>query len=176
LRTTLSAAGEVDVPEPSPLFWDHFAARVHDAVEAERVNRAFAFGRWLSWRPVSWRIAPWRSGPLWIGGLAAIMLAVVIMTRVRVSETPVPPDTVAVVAESQAEVAAVADDASLSLVADLVTDLDWDAAVEAGLTVGIADDVVTQLTDDERRELNHLLRQELGEEKYKVQSSKYKVS
>ena len=58
----------------------------------------------------------------------------------------------------------IADDASLSLVADLVTGLDWDAAVEAGLTtdLGIADDVVTQLSDDERRELHQLLRMELG--------------
>ena len=61
--------------------------------------------------------------------------------------------------------------------ADLVTGLDWDAAVEAGLTtdLGIADDVVTQLSDDERRELQQLLRMELGEGKYKVQSTKDKV-
>jgi hypothetical protein len=173
LRTTLSAAGAVDVPEPSPLFWDHFSARVHDAVEAERASGAVAFGRRPSWRAVLWRlglwrVGPWRVGPLWIGSLAAVMLAVVLMTRGRVSDTPVPPRTPAIVAESQAEAAVVADDASLSLVADLVTDLDWDAAVEAGLTVGIADDVVMQLNDDERRELNQLLRVELGEEKYKI--------
>jgi hypothetical protein len=173
LRTTLSAAGEVDVPEPSPLFWDHFSARVHDAVEAERANGAFAFGSWLSWR----RTAPGRIGPLWVGSLAAVMLAIVIMTRGWVSETPVPPGSSAAVAASKAEAPIIADDASLSLVADLVTDLDWDAAVEAGLTphFGIADDV-TQLNDDERRELNQLLRQELGQAKYKVQSSKFKVS
>jgi hypothetical protein len=177
LRTTLSAAGEVDVPEPSPLFWAHFSARVHDAVEAERANRTFAFGRWPSWRTVSWWMGPWRIGPLWVGSLAAIMLAVVITTRDPVSETPVPPGTLAFVAESQAEMPVFADDASLSLVADLVTDLDWDAAVEAGLTpqFGVADDVVRQLNEDERRELNQLLRVEL-EEKYKVQSRKYKVS
>src|SRR5580765_631780 len=32
LRLATSMAAEVDVPEPSPLFWDHFSARVHDAV------------------------------------------------------------------------------------------------------------------------------------------------
>ena len=168
LRGTLSAAREVDVPEPSPLFWDHFSARVHEAVEAERANGTFAFGRWPSWRTV----------PLWVGSLAAVILAIVIMTRGRVSEAPARPDP-AIVAESQAEVTVIADDASLSLVADLVTDLDWDAAVEAGLTphLGIADDVVTQLNDDERRELNQLLRVELGDEKYNVQQGrKYKVS
>jgi hypothetical protein len=42
--------------------------------------------------------------------------------------------------------------------------LDWDAAVEAGLTthLGVDDDAVTQLTDGERRELHQLLRMELG--------------
>ena len=167
LRTTLSAAGEVDVPEPSPLFWDHFSARVHEAVEAERANRTFAFGRWSSWRTL----------PLWLGSLAAVILAIVIVTRGRVSEAPAPPGPVGVVVESQAEAPASVDDASLSLVADLVTDLDWDGAVEAGLTphLGSADDVLTELNDDERRELNQLLRVEL-DEKYKVQSRKYKVS
>jgi hypothetical protein len=167
LRTTLSAAGDVDVPEPSPLFWDHFSARVHEAVEAERANGTMAFGRWPAWRTV----------PLWLGSLAAVLLAIVMMTRSRVPEAPATPGPLAVVAESPAEVPTIVDDASLSLVADLVTDLDWDGAVEAGLIphVGSADDVVTALNDDERRELNQLLRVEI-EEKYKVQSTKFKVS
>ena len=134
LRATLSAAAEVDVPEPSPLFWDHFSARVHEAVEAERASAGVAwFRHWLSWPGV----------PLWAGSLAVVVLAVVVMTRGSVSETPAPRGSVDVVAESPPEVPVLADDASLSLVADLVTGLDWDAAVEAGLTtdLGIADDV-----------------------------------
>jgi hypothetical protein len=154
LRATLSAAEEVGVPEPSPLFWDHFSARVHDAVEAERAHGTPAFGRWWSWRIL----------PFWVGSLAIVVLAVAIMTRGRVSEPPARAGSIAVVAESQAEVPGMADDPSLSLVADLATDLDWDAAVEAGLTthVGVDDDVVTQLSDGERRELHRLLRAELG--------------
>jgi hypothetical protein len=154
LRATVSAAGEVDVPEPSPLFWDHFSARVHHAVEAERVHGTPTVGRWWSWRAV----------PFWIGSVAVVVLAVAIATRGRVSEAPAPAGSIAVVAEPQAEVPDIADDPSLSLVADLVTDLDWDAAVEAGLTthLGVDDDVVTQLSDGERRELHRLLRAELG--------------
>jgi hypothetical protein len=181
MRATLSAASEVEVPEPSPLFWDHLSARVQAAVEAERAGGTSMFGRWASWRAV-----PWRVGPLWVGGLAVVVVAVVIMTGGRVSKPPAPSGGIAVVAESQAELPALADDVSLSLVADLVTDLDWDSAVEAGLTthIGVDDDVVTGLSDGERRELHALLRMELGEEKdkgqsqekYKVQSRKYKVS
>src|SRR5258708_31627248 len=35
LRAMMSAVAGVDVPEPSPLFWDHFSQRVHDAVASE---------------------------------------------------------------------------------------------------------------------------------------------
>jgi len=164
LRAILSAAAEADVPEPSPLFWDHFSARVHGAVEAEGANGTSRFRHWLSWPGVPW----------WAGSLAIVLLAVVIMTRGSVSETPSPRGSVDVVAEPAPDMPVLADDASLSLVADLVTGLDWDAAVDAGLAtdLGIADDVVTDLSDDERRELQQLLRMELGR---KVQSSKYKV-
>ena len=39
LRAMLAAAAEVSVPEPSPLFWDHLSARVHEAVADERGPR-----------------------------------------------------------------------------------------------------------------------------------------
>ena len=164
LRAMLSAAAEVDVPEPSPLFWDHFSARVHQAVAAERTDAMSGF----------WRRPSWRSAPLWFASLAVAVLAVLVLTRGSVSEAPHRRAPSEVVAESQGDVPAIADDASLSLVADLVTGLDWDAAVDAGLAadVGIADDVVTQLSDGERRELHQLLRIELGVGK--VQGSKFK--
>jgi hypothetical protein len=169
LRTTLSAAAEVDVPEPSPLFWDHFSARVRDAVEADRSVAAPAFWRWPSSRIV----------PVWLGSVAVVLvvLAVGMITRGRVAEVSAPPGQVAVAADSRAELPAVADDASLSLVADLVIDLDWDTAVEAGLTTQFgSDDVVVDLSEGERRELHQLLRMELGEEKYKLQRTEVKVS
>ena len=142
LRATLSAAGDVDVPEPSPLFWDHFSARVHDAVEAGRSNRPSAFWRWSSWRAVFWRmgplrpmappIVPWRNVPLWVGSLAVVVLAVGMMTRGRVSDAPAARSSIAFVAASPAEAPFLPDDASPSLVADLSSIWDWDAAVEAG--------------------------------------------
>src|SRR5438552_5435196 len=45
LRATLASVAAVDVPEPSPLFWDHFSRRVHEAVDAQgRPGRS-----WLPW-------------------------------------------------------------------------------------------------------------------------------
>ena len=153
LRAILSAAAEADVPEPSPLFWDHLSARVHQAVEAERAGAMTRRWRW----PSRWNV------PLWIGSLAVIVLAVIFMARGSGSNAPGARESIEGVAESQADVPALVDDASLSLVADLVTGLDWDAAVDAGLTTdaGITDEVVTQLSDGERRELRQLLRMEL---------------
>ena len=35
VRRMMAAAGASDVPEPSPLFWDHLSARVREGVAAE---------------------------------------------------------------------------------------------------------------------------------------------
>jgi hypothetical protein len=51
LRGVLARVRAVDVPEPSPLFWDHLAARVGDAIAREPVPAA-ASGWWsprLAW-------------------------------------------------------------------------------------------------------------------------------
>jgi hypothetical protein len=156
LRATLSVAASVDVPEPSPLFWDHFSARVHDAVEAERAAGASVFSRW------SWL----RLTPLWAGALAAVVLAIVIVTSGGRPGQPVsaPAGPAASAAGSLDDTLSLGDDPSLSLMADLAADLDWDAASEAGLTthVGVDNDAVTELTDGERLALNQLLKGELA--------------
>jgi hypothetical protein len=61
------------------------------------------------------------------------------------------------------DLAQMADDASLTLLGDLTSDLDWDAASEAGLApgTGAVDDVVTSLSSGERRELHRLLQEAL---------------
>ena len=163
LRAMMTAVAEVDVPEPSPLFWDHFSARVHQAVAAERESPASRF---------SWA---WLQRPLvWAPGLAAVLLAVAMLSRVGPFDSQGRPavdpgstgtSTVASV-DTTVEPFVVTDDPSLSLVADLAADLDWDAVVEAGLTthVGMDNDVVLQLTDGERRELRQILQMELGQQ------------
>jgi hypothetical protein len=156
LRATLSAASSLDVPEPSPLFWDHLSARVHDAVEAEDAAGSSAFGRW-SWLRVS---------PVWMGALAVIALATVIATRGGRPEEPVsaPAVPTASAVEPIVDTLGGGDDPSLSLMADLAADLDWDAASEAGLTthVGVDNDALTDLSEGERRVLNQLLNGELA--------------
>jgi|SRR5262245_30413568 len=146
------ASLEVDVPEPSPLFWDHLSARVRDAVAADagRVRSWFGVGRW------SW-------------GLAAVMSAVVIVVAVSLS-LRTPPTGLAhhptAVEEPIADVGSSvpADDPSFILLGDLAGSLDWDSAAEAGITmdVGASDTVVAELTEAERTELQRLLRAAIG--------------
>jgi hypothetical protein len=55
------------------------------------------------------------------------------------------------------------DDASLTLVASLAEHLDLDAAGEAGLAPrGSAEHAVTQMSDDDLRELRRVLKEELA--------------
>src|SRR5689334_13377184 len=51
---------EVDVPEPSPLFWDHLSQRVRTAVASEPVPQP----RWA----VNW---------IWLGGIIATLAVLV---------------------------------------------------------------------------------------------------
>jgi hypothetical protein len=142
---------EMDVPEPSPLFWEHLSTRVRDAVVADAgpARSWFGLGR-LSW------------------GLAAVMSAVVVVMAISLTlrtptSTPTPP-AVANVLPTDVGSAPPADDASLSLLGDLASSLDWDAAAEAGIdmSVGTADSALTELNEGERTELRRLLREAMA--------------
>ena len=155
LRATIAAAADVDVPEPSPLFWDHLSARVREAVANDATNASTSWAaRWMSWR----LLAPF-------GALAAIALAAAITLGTRGAQPASTGDSTPTVADAATDPGgAVADDPSLSLIADLASDLDWDAAAEAGLTAvgGTVDRAVLELTPEERVELRRILKEELS--------------
>ena len=144
---------QVDVPEPSPLFWDHFSARVSEAVasDAKSVRSWFGIGRW------SW-------------GVAVVMTAVVLAIAVsRVPKTPADTTRGSATAVAEAPAADIgstltAEDPSFVLLRDLAGSLDWDAAAEVGIgmDVGSADTAVAELSDGERTELQRLLRQAIS--------------
>jgi hypothetical protein len=166
LRASIAAARDVEVPEPSPLFWDHFAARVHDAVSVLPDTK---WTVWRGWRRAAGaRLAALVAEPRVIGGLAIVVIAVAIAFQPGRSGPASAPSTSAPVVDAPALTAPiaapVADDPSLSLVADLAGELDWESAREAGLTthVGLDDDDLSQLTSGERGELRRLLQAELS--------------
>lgn len=159
LRTTMSAVGTsrgrnpIDVPEPSPLFWDHLSRRVREATASEGApGSRFAGWRWETVLPASWRT--WA-----MAGVAAAVLLSIYVTAPR---TLTPSGGRAPSAALQPFGAA--DDPSLLLFADLTEQMDSGAITEAGWSghVGAVDEVVASLTDAERLELQRLLEEELA--------------
>ena len=145
-----------DVPEPSPLFWEHLSARVHEAVaiEAAAPGPSGRAGRWLSWR--------------FVVPAAACLVAVMALTMTL--RTPATPsqsaDATSTSATADNPDGTVDDTAAWSMIADLAAELDWDSAVDAGLTpLGGVDRALFDLTTDERRELQRLINEDLTSEK-----------
>jgi hypothetical protein len=153
LRALLREATGVKIPEPSPLFWDHFSARVRQAVAEER-SPAVGWSRRFGWST----LAP-------VGALAAVLIAMV----ATVARGPVPaaPDTSVVEASPDAVVDVWLEDEDWAVVADLLGPVDWDTAGEAGLALvpGDTELAVLSLSEDEQRELSRLLAGEIERSK-----------
>jgi hypothetical protein len=154
LRSAISTALDVDTPEPSPLFWDHFSHRVREAVAAEETPRS-AGNSWGTFIPGSWRA--WALA----GVTAAVMIS--IYATAPTSLAPSSADREAAL-PAPLEPFGAADDPSLAFVADLAGQIDPEVANEAGWTshAGAVDEVVANLTEDERIELQRLLEEELA--------------
>ena len=146
LGAVLRDTRQVDVPEPSPLYWQHLSARVRTAIDAE----AAPSGGWQHW--VRWPVL----APIAVLALIVMALAVAVPRQAAVT-----PDVAADGAVDQPL------DDSFAMVADLVGDIDWDTAISAGLTVGpgAADQAVLELTVAEQQELSRLLKAELTKAK-----------
>lgn len=178
LRAMLSAARDVDVPEPSPLFWDHLSSRVSDAVAADaRLEPSRSFlGETFS---VFTALLGARAFQASAVVAAALIVIVVSNSRLMAPDPPAPaqagsryaaaapPPPAASIAEASATTEvlgdATSDDASLMLVASLTSSLDLDAASDAGLAPsGSAEHAVTHMSEGELRELGRLLKEELA--------------
>jgi hypothetical protein len=151
-----------DMPEPSPLFWDHLSDRVRGAVAAEDRPRH-------SWPGA----APWwrRVLPLAAVAVASLLIAVALGSRIMAPRVPVPagahaalpPEATAADLRPADILDSAPDDASLTLVASLAEHLDLDGAGEAGLAPReSAEHAVTQMSDDDLRELRRVLKEELA--------------
>lgn len=155
LREALGAAASVEVPEPSPLFWDHLSARVREAVAAEQAARR----SWWSPASLGWRVlVPGAAAA------AAIILAVLVWTP---SAAPGPGPAPLAAGSAPFEIVdslVAADDVSYVLIQDLANGLDWDAALEAGLTTRpqAFGHLAGALDASERLELQRLLEAELA--------------
>lgn len=137
-----------DVPEPSPLYWEHLSARVREAVDAVP-------------EPQPWWRARWRPVLAFAGVLGVVVIAAVLRPG------PVAPTAAPANVDATATISASAEsDAMWDMISTLASDVPVDQAIEAGLapSSGTADAAIASLTDAQRRELMRLLKREMGAE------------
>jgi hypothetical protein len=160
LRGVMSAVAAVDVPEPSPLFWEHLSARVREGLRDEHERSTI---RWLP----RWDSPRWISVGVLVpvGALSMLILAAALVWGpARESSAPAAAD-VPIVATMAAdgEAAPPAEDASFAFLVALSEELDWEAASQAGLVPegDVVDGLVSSLSSGERGELHRLLQEAL---------------
>lgn len=156
LQQVLQRVASVEVPEPSPLFWEHFSARLQEAVERQP-QPAVSTG-WYAW---TW--------PRWAVGTATLLVCVTLawvgVKQSRHSRLPGP----ATVAESAdpglvPPLAPSLSDEDWNLVVSMAEDVTVDDADEPGLAVrpGASDRALTDLSSEQRTELARLLTAEMA--------------
>ncbi|HEX4346932.1 MAG TPA: hypothetical protein VHZ73_05130 [Vicinamibacterales bacterium] len=156
-RAMMGVVADVDVPEPSPLFWERFSARVSEAVAAEPAPAA----RWFT----SWRVA----APLAALATAAALIIAVGVDRRAHTAVPDVPAPVASRTEARAEPRVLlSDDSSdpgLTFVAELASGADIDTSTFTTLDASPADRAVDHLSESELQALAALLKSEMPQER-----------
>jgi hypothetical protein len=159
VRAALALTAAADVPEPSPLFWDHLAERIGEALATEP---APAQAGWLD------GLRLWASVA---AATAVVILAVAVANR---WDTPAGQATggdeavatagVGGSAPGDVELASDPDDGTWALVTALSEELAGDELEFASLepAAGTAERVLDELTLDEQGELVRLLEAELA--------------
>jgi hypothetical protein len=151
---------DADVPEPSPLFWDHLSARVRDAVAAPATP---------TWRDrVSWPVTAWAAG------LASVALAVAVShTMLPRAALTTPPASVASNAAALALRTTAAPgveppddieaDEAWAVVRSMADQVGWDDTHDAGISArpDDAERMTLELSTREQSELARLLQREL---------------
>ena len=142
LSKALGDAKEAGVPEPSPLFWQHFSERVATAIHHETAPGVNG-SSWLRWQILM---------PL--GAVAMILLALVVSVSRQAAAPAAPVAPAASVAPASSD--------NWAMVSELVGNIDLDVASAAGvIEPGVAEEAVLQLSAEERQELTRLLKAEL---------------
>jgi hypothetical protein len=156
LSATLHEARALDVPEPSPIFWNAFSARVLDAVEETSAPP--------SSRP-SWRFLAWR--PALAAAAVLFLIVIVAIPIVRRPQVEVRRDESARLAVPSALEPAetIEADPEWMLLTGVADGIEWDTADAAGLGLrpGSAERAVEQLSREEQLELERLLRVEVSD-------------
>ena len=152
--------GVSDVPEPSPLFWDHLSTRVRDGVASERVPARTSWRDRWSWPRVALGAAAGLFAVAMVASLGSRLMAPGVGTGIA---PPPPPPPVAQLAPF--EPLGSLDDASLGLLVEYGSTLDWDEIrdqMAVSAHTGGADKAIADLNGGERMELQKLLKDALA--------------
>ena len=155
LRAALAAAETVDVPEPSPLYWSHMAARVRDRVAGETPRGA----SWRAWFAVRMLVP--------VASVLAIVAAVFVAEQGSGGRQAVDPQAEAprmAAATPSIDVAVEADDSDAwRVLTSVAEEMPIEDAHDAGMAVtsGTVDRAVQRLTPEEVNQLGALLRSEM---------------
>lgn len=161
MRGAFALAKDVEMHEPSPLFWEHFSARVHEGVRAAGEGQASPWFDWAQGAAGKW-------------AMSAAVLTLVVVAGIWLAIAPVPHKTAApATAASVMAGTAIEDpdalgafnpetDEAWSLVRTVADDVTWDDAAADGFGVrpGSVEHAMVRLTGDERSELVRLLEAE----------------
>lgn len=161
-REVLARTADVAIPEPSPLFWEHFSARVHRDVRSAEAIEPSAWLGWAEGPTVKWAMA---------GALLTLLLVSGVWISLWRTSATVPgrvsPVTMATASVEDRGEPAVDEfdpdtDEAWALVRTVADDLSWDDAAEEGLGVrpDSAERALATLTHEERLELVRLLEAE----------------
>lgn len=158
LRLTMSAVRPAegdDVPEPSPLFWQHFSRRVHEAVRDEPLAPS---SRWFRAPRLGWAAAT---------AVVVLAAAVVLWNQDRRIRDAVPGGSAPIGEQASSTTEDLSwnidDDEDWALVRVVADDLRWEDAQDAGLHArpGSAERVALEMSPAERQELALLIKDDL---------------
>ena len=162
MRAAHERAAAAEMPEPSPLFWEHFSARVREGVRDADSSTASTWFGWAHGETFKWAMS---------GALLTLLLVSgvwVSVWRGRTSDAPRGGGATSVASIADAASDTVLDDIdpetdeAWALVRTVADDLSWDDAAAEGFGVrpGSAERAMVTLTTDERSELVRLLQAE----------------
>jgi len=157
VRTAIEAARTVDVPEPSPLYWPHLAARVRERIADETIAPAWRTAEWWHVFGIR-RLVP-------VASVAALVATVVVtQLATRDGRAPVPFPAAVSVGVPAAEAAVAAEDSEAwQMLTSAAAETPIEDAHAAGMAVpaGAIDLAVQRLSPDELNALGKLLQSEL---------------
>ena len=166
LRAVMCEVREVDVPEPSPLFWDHLSQRVRDACGAEpEVGSS-------GWVP-SWPLSRLTLAVTTVTVIVAVIVGGALIRSLTEEAAPGGDSVAALFANlgldgGDAEpdlFGSFGEEPAWTLVMTVAQEIEWDDTGAGGLvSPGASERAILELSPDERRELGRLLEAELAGE------------